>query len=976
LCTLVLVAFSALYAVRVTGASSKTHIPGTYAHYRFTALQARNGSTPVMPGISDFGLLRLGEASGAGAVSNQGYALPCKALHGAKRVVEGASMWLEVPSNSSRSDFHSWYIVTLEGDNTEMQDAVRFILEASDDKEAWTTVGSSSHVHYLTDVVFTQGVAAVPRERGAPLSFDASWSSEYFFFFFVMSLPQYVLLLITVLLSHFGKPQLVKPSLLFTLGFQVIMRFICAVLFLVRESRMEPSGGPHGYALTVYSVMWTLTGMAGFAIVALFEEAFEVFFFIGGGVRILLQVTLHQQLFGRFISLTPSAGHVPASLAWIAVGAIIAFFRIKHLRWAVIGVQPGRLAYDAAWQSIVSDRELELDRLQVVVRRIKGRTASCTTVQITRGVPSGALDRVLLNNILRQDPRDAKLQKMRELASGPSGDVALESASSVVVASTLGLPPPPSQSSNQVAPMLSPHTAGLSGTASPTGSFTRTFSSVFNLFINDNVNVNPGGVTKGTWTYFAASVLQSERLNNLVCTWATGPPVSLSPSPVRSLDQLHSQAFLVHDVFAEWVVGLAQMFKGKFKLRPQSSADSRGGARFAEWDGDGEWSGKFALGGIKAVSSCVEKLDVAYGRDVSLMLDMVRETLYFEAISDIETCLEQIEADPRVEIVRIKSTMHTDGEGDPVCFSGLRFVSVYVRFTGSEDARSLCVDTHVCELLLLLTDIGRVQTAKMHSAYKELRRCRRSMSKLGRVTRWIVLHGTTFSGANGQQISPDNSKKVLATGTSGASQAASAEDGTAHPEHGDGAAAAAAGGGGGDVNQEGATPAAAQSAREGDTPAPGAGGPRRIVAMVRRTGSDPLLVRVGSVGSIDVSEWAVTSFGLPVGPKMLDLLEDLGRMNALGISDFLDRRWDAVRTNMVDTSSLGSLFFSTCPVSAALQKWQWQIFCFLSGLFTFIPPTIGALSSHPRHRLRALVCSRPVCLPCAPAVRPRPASPF
>jgi len=72
-------------------------------------------------------------------------------------------------------------------------------------------------------------------------------------------------------------------------------------------------------------------------------------------------------------------------------------------------------------------------------------------------------------------------------------------------------------------------------------------------------------------------------------------------------------------------------------------------------------------------------------------------------------------------------------------------------------------------------------------------------------------------------------------------------------------------------------------------------------------------------------EWlgGETSWGLAVSGEMEELLEGLCRMSALGISDFLDRRFQAVRQSKDhrwDTTAIGSIAYSTHPISSALMR--------------------------------------------------------
>ena len=111
-------------------------------------------------------------------------------------------------------------------------------------------------------------------------------------------------------------------------------------------------------------------------------------------------------------------------------------------------------------------------------------------------------------------------------------------------------------------------------------------------------------------------------------------------------------------------------------------------------------NGRLELGGVKNIERGTEKVDHAYGGDVSRLLDVCRGRIVFEKIEDLCDCLSALADDETVSIVRIKSSMTKSGL-KPVVNTGIRFVSVNMRISSSR-TRKLGVSAHVCELLLML----------------------------------------------------------------------------------------------------------------------------------------------------------------------------------------------------------------------------------------------------------------------------------
>jgi len=220
-----------------------------------------------------------------------------------------------------------------------------------------------------------------------------------------------------------------------------------------------------------------------------------------------------------------------------------------------------------------------------------------------------------------------------------------------------------------------------------------------------------------------------------------------SGDPIQSLDHLYSQAFLVQDHFLEVVVKVASLHHGQFLVKSVNGEDPA----FAPWDGSDCTKDQFEFGGLKSVASCINKLDSALSDDVSLLLDMCRETLYFDSVGDIESVLSDLWTDETINIVMIKSTMDPAFDPDqPAGFraAGMPFVSVYFSLAGKQTAMDLGVEKHVCELLLVLTDVKRVQTAEMREAYQFWRRWKRVLKNFNRVKVWIQhLFGSGRSNA-------------------------------------------------------------------------------------------------------------------------------------------------------------------------------------------------------------------------------------
>jgi hypothetical protein len=121
---------------------------------------------------------------------------------------------------------------------------------------------------------------------------------------------------------------------------------------------------------------------------------------------------------------------------------------------------------------------------------------------------------------------------------------------------------------------------------------------------------------------------------------------------------------------------------------------------------------------LKTVSRTVEKLIRSYDEDVSRLLDVCRQSIIFDSIGDIAFCLRSILSDPDVCVVRLRNRL--DHSYDSAQTAGYRDLSLNLRIQTPASAR-LGLDTHVCEVLLLVRDFAEVKNAEGHKRYIDFR---------------------------------------------------------------------------------------------------------------------------------------------------------------------------------------------------------------------------------------------------------------
>lgn len=231
--------------------------------------------------------------------------------------------------------------------------------------------------------------------------------------------------------------------------------------------------------------------------------------------------------------------------------------------------------------------------------------------------------------------------------------------------------------------------------------------------------------------------------------WSAGGGRTPSHSPMRamvpvtSLDQVYSQAALIQPMLRTKVQEWAQASDGLFPRAKHAFFGFRGGAlrSFHGWEGSlsrtemtkgsyVKWAEMYAnpeseslvqWASIKRVERSVEKLTRVYGEDVSRLVDVCRQSVVFESIGSLRHCLDAIHNDPGVLVVRVKNRLSR--KFNAAESAGFRNVALNLLIVTPE-AAELGVDTHVCEVQLLLRDFMDAKSNEGHKRYVRFRNLR------------------------------------------------------------------------------------------------------------------------------------------------------------------------------------------------------------------------------------------------------------
>jgi len=210
-------------------------------------------------------------------------------------------------------------------------------------------------------------------------------------------------------------------------------------------------------------------------------------------------------------------------------------------------------------------------------------------------------------------------------------------------------------------------------------------------------------------------------------------------NPVTSIDQLYIQASALHPLLQHLVIKWASVSSGMFLYRGFSASKDHQGVSsnagphnqrscdtFESWEHakirfiDEEF--KFTHGvkwaQLKKPGRAFEKVMRKHRGDVSRVLDICRQSITFKTVQDVELCLKAIAADPTVKIVRLKNRMSL--EDDARDTGGYRDCLINLRIL-EENAVALGLDTHVCEVQLILESFAKQKTSDGHKRYVKFR---------------------------------------------------------------------------------------------------------------------------------------------------------------------------------------------------------------------------------------------------------------
>jgi len=196
-----------------------------------------------------------------------------------------------------------------------------------------------------------------------------------------------------------------------------------------------------------------------------------------------------------------------------------------------------------------------------------------------------------------------------------------------------------------------------------------------------------------------------------LCSWTM--PNRRDPNmKIASFNQLYCAASIANLLLIERLEEWAESANGMFQVN-----NGRKEPEFVRWADakhDLELVSKLKRPVLKRHGRATEKLIRSYANDLSLLLDLARQSLVFESMADLTTCLGIISTDSNVRVERIKNRLDPTYNSDDT--AGYRDVCVNLRVVSSL-AQALGVEIHMCEVQLLLREYAALRSADGHKRY-------------------------------------------------------------------------------------------------------------------------------------------------------------------------------------------------------------------------------------------------------------------
>jgi len=702
-------------------------------HVRFQSLLRRNGHDVVGPGVGDFGLMR------------DGCELP---LHSATVVFTGTQVYLSFSDAGGGGRVTGFWFKTLAAPESQGLDSVSFVLSYCRDRGAgvpedcaetdWVAVGSSKclfHIYDTSCYIIPNGIyhTSLNRNHTHIIDLRGPWYQQ------LTNALRYLF----AALGLCGGSALAFKDLRMAKTFLLSVTFVCnglingvvcGIAYLFEDEAL--GGFLYLYAGCVWAALGIATirdeakclhMMSATVIMVLVGCIFEAHFRFDGWPFIVYG-------FVRF-------GYVElVGMSTLYMWAM--FSRIYVMRGARRDIRADTTAYDDMWNYVLGLEgfALHLDRIDTIIAALmaQGKTLGASAaLHQTTGPQNESrhtqhASKAIRHLSLTRDESHTNLEPLTHDTSHTHDLSPLSLPQSTQYTPRLSLPhthhdsppplppslPDPTRRSAHLLDENTTHELKLErhGPSRFSGSFEmyRDNPGLVDVFVGRpslrDARIRSEMERRGPLRHTA---LRHTAKDN---TPSRQRPMNSSHTCITSLDQLYLQASLAHRILLQKVRWWAGSTRGFF---PRSCGS--GIIAWAEALAHPEQKEQIKFGSIKSVARSIEKASRSYSMDVSRLTDIVRQCIIFQSLKDLCQCLDAVAHDQHVQILRVKNRYSRSYESSES--AGYRDCCLNL-IVSTPSSRWLQVDTHICELQLVLQQFHEIKSDEGHQRYIAYRNLR------------------------------------------------------------------------------------------------------------------------------------------------------------------------------------------------------------------------------------------------------------
>ncbi|EKX49659.1 hypothetical protein GUITHDRAFT_104621 [Guillardia theta CCMP2712] len=183
---------------------------------------------------------------------------------------------------------------------------------------------------------------------------------------------------------------------------------------------------------------------------------------------------------------------------------------------------------------------------------------------------------------------------------------------------------------------------------------------------------------------------------------------SVPSFPVQNLDQLYARSVVVLPIFLRKVIAIGSDWRG-YCCNEHANNSGKEYVPYKDLDKSSPVVENVYFSSIKNVQRSVEKILTFLNGDVSQLTDVVRQSIFFDNLEDLNGALKQIMEDHEIEVVFIRNRLSC------AC-SGYRDITINICFIHDVAIQTNLLG-HICEIRLALMEMHSLISPAKHQEY-------------------------------------------------------------------------------------------------------------------------------------------------------------------------------------------------------------------------------------------------------------------